>query len=342
MTATVLSPADAALRSQQADAVRACFDRHIPEGQPVALLQFPWDFNVGNHMMWVAAVDYLKRRKAPIAYAAHGNNFDLHAMVRAVGSGTILFMGGVTVSRLWPRHAEVKRLVAEACPDNRLVSLPSTMLFVDDDDRRQAGEIFGAHRQTVLLARDPVSGASARQVFPEHVQVDTVHDSTLMLPAQVRRGEPVHDVIWLARDDLEGTGSSAPSGVEVFDWAHEDPADASALFPGRLFSRARKLAPLIGPLANRQIGASYERFARHVLDTGNRRLDTGRVLVTDRLHPHILAALRGQHSVVLPDRFGKNRAVFEYTSRHYSTVHWADTADEALDLARALARHGRP
>ncbi len=332
-------PEDAALQAKQAHAIRECLDRHIPEGRPVALLQFPLDFNVGNHMMWVAAADYLRQRRAPIAYAAHGQNFDAHALVRAVGDGTILFMGGVTVSRLWPRHAEVKRIVAEACPDNRLVSLPSTMSFVDDADRCEAGTIFGNHRDAVLLARDPVSGKSARETFPDNVGVETTHDSTLLLPPQPRRAAPVHDVIWLARDDHEGTGTSAPDNVEVFDWTHHDPAGMRILFPGRMFSRVRKLAPMLGSVANRQIAASYERFARYVLASGNRRLDTGKVLVTDRLHPHILCALRSQHSVLLPDRFGKNRAVYEYTSRNYSTVHWADTHEEAYELAHALARN---
>lgn len=338
MTGTALSTKDAAQKAQQARAIRECLDRHIHECQPVALLQFPFDFNVGNHMMWVAAVDYLKQRNAPIAYTAHGYNLDVQQMIRAVGDGAILFSGGVTVSRLWPRHAEVKRIIAEACPNNRLVSLPSTMLFVDDEDRREASTIFGNHRNAVLLARDPVSAESARNVFPGNVHVETVHDSALLLPPQPRQAAPDHDVIWLAREDMESVGSSAPSDVEVFDWTDYDPAGMRILFPGRFFSRVRKLAPTLRSIANRQIAGSYDRFARYVLASGNRRLDTGKVLVTDRMHPHILCALRSQHSVLLPDRFGKNRAVYEYTSRNYSTVHWADTHWEALEIARTVAR----
>jgi len=338
MTGPAVLTEDAVQMTQQARAIRECLDRHIPESQPVALLQFPFDFNVGNHMMWVAAVDYLKQRNATIVYTAHGGNFDLQDMVRAIGDGTILFSGGVTVSRLWPRHAEVKRIVAEACPNNRLVSLPSTMLFVDEEDRREASTIFGNHRHAVLLARDPVSAESARNVFPGNVHVEAVHDSALLLPPQPRHAAPDHDVIWLARDDIEGVGSSAPSGVEVFDWTHDDPMGMRILFPGRFFSRVRKLAPTLRSVANRQIAGSYDRFSRYVLASGNRRLDTGKVLVTDRMHPHILCTLRSQHSVLLPDRFGKNRAVYEYTSRNHSTVHWADTHEEALDIALAIAR----
>jgi exopolysaccharide biosynthesis predicted pyruvyltransferase EpsI len=334
---------DTALFAQQAQAIDACLDRYIPAGRPVALLQFPWDFNVGNHMMWVAAADYLKRRNARIAYAAHGFNFDLEAMKRALnngggGDGVILFLGGVTVSRLWPRHAEVKRIVAAACPDNQLVSLPSTMLFVDDDDRREASTIFGDHRKAVLMARDPVSAASAREIFPDTVKVEAIHDSSLLLPPQLRLNKPVHDIIWLARDDLEGVESKPPADVSVFDWPHDDREGMRVLFPGKLFSRLRSRAPMLDAISNPQISACYDRFARYVLSCGNRRLDTGKVLVTDRMHPHILAALRSQPVVLLPDRFGKNRAVYDYTSHAYSTVHWADTPAEALERARALAK----
>jgi exopolysaccharide biosynthesis predicted pyruvyltransferase EpsI len=329
---------DAALFARQAQAIDACLDRYIPAGRPVALLQFPWDFNVGNHMMWVAAADYLKRRNARIAYAAHGFNFDVEAMKRAVGDGVILFLGGVTVSRLWPRHAEVKRIVAAACPSNRLVSLPSTMLFVDDEDRREAGTIFGDHRDAVLIARDPVSGTSAREIFPETIKIETIHDSAFRLPAQQRMGKPIHDIIWLARDDLEGVESKPPTDVNVFDWPHDDAEGMRILFPGKLFSRLRSRAPMVDSISNPQISACYERFARYVLASGNKRLDTGKVLVTDRMHPHVLAALRSQPCVLLPDRFGKNRAVYDYSSRNFSTVHWAETPAEALTRARELAR----
>lgn len=338
MTKTILNAADSALLAQQSRDIDACLDQFIPADRPVALLQFPFDFNVGNHMMWVAICDYLKQRGVRIAYAAHGNNFRLEDMVHAIDGGTVLFIGGVTVSRLWPRHAEVKRIVAAACPGNRLISLPSTMLFVDDDDRREASSIFGDHRDVIMMARDPISAQSARETFPDRVTVVTIHDSAFRLPPQPRSAKPTYDIIWLARDDKEGSGAKAPSDVHVFDWPHDDRRGLQLLFRGRAFSRLRTVVPMLGPIANPQISACYDRVSRYVLESGNHRLDTGKVLVTDRMHPHVLAALRSQPSVLLPDRYGKNRAVYDYSSHIYSTVHWADTPEQALELARALAR----
>ena len=338
LTNTTLSAADATLLAQQTREIDACFDQYIPADCPVALLQFPFDWNVGNHMMWVATNDYLQRRGVRIAYTAHGNNFRLEDMVRAVGDGPVLFSGGVTVSRLWPRHAEVKRIVAAACPGNRLISLPSTMLFVDDDDRRDASTIFGGHGDVIMMARDPISAQSAREVFPDSVCVVAIHDQAFRLPPQRRTAKAIHDIIWLARDDKEGAGAETPSDVHVFDWPHYDRRGLQLMFSGRAFSRLRTVAPMLAPIANPQISACYDRVSRYVLETGNVRLDTGKVLVTDRMHPHVLAALRSQPSVLLPDRYGKNRAVYDYSSCDYGTVHWADTPEQALDLARALAK----
>jgi len=337
-----LTAEDAALLAQQHSAIDAFFDQHIPTDRPVAVLQFPWDANVGNHMMWLAISEHLHRRGVQIAYAAHQYNFRLNDLMRAVGDGPILFLGGVTVSRLWPSHSQVKRSVAAACPGNRLISLPSTMIFVDEDDRREAGEMFGDHRDVVMMARDPLSAQFAREVFPAAVTVAAVHDSAFRLSPQPLRGSHIHDIIWLARDDKEATGVRAPSDVHVFDWV--DVRRADHFVADRVYSRLRRTAPVLSPIANALIGGCYTEMSRYLLHRSNRKLDTGKVLVTDRMHPHVLAALRSQPCVLLPDRYGKNRAVFEYSSRNYSSVHWADTPQEALEVARQLVRDpaGRP
>lgn len=338
MTITTLPEADAALLALQARGIKACLDQLIPADRPVALLQFPLDSNVGNHMMWLAITNYLAARGIKTAYAANEWNINIADLVKAIGDGTILFLGGVTVSRLWPGHAEVKRMVAAACPRNRLISLPSTMLFVDDEDRRESAAIFGDHRDVVMMARDPVSAASAQEVFQAPVSVMTLHDTAFMLPLQPRhRPSIVHDVIWLARNDREKTESTPPDGVKVFDWPPLDRAAQALMFPARIGSRLRRASPLLGPAANAMISESYRAVSRHVVAHGNMPLDQGRVLVTDRLHPHVFAVLRGQPCVLLPDKFGKNRAVWEFSSRHYSMIHWADTPEQGLELARALA-----
>jgi pyruvyl transferase EpsO len=258
-----------------------------------------------------------------------------------VGSDPILFLGGVTLSRLWPVHAATKRIVAREFPANRLVSLTSTMFFVDDDDAADAADMFGDHQDTTLLAREDESAAQAGRVFGDAVRVIIEHDSSMRLGPLDVSTEPQHDILWLHRNDLEGMGRNHPTDVQVFDWpAVWDPMYRTPYIRLRAngaISRVRSAAVERTPrFVNRLMSRHYRIASRQMVECGARHLATGQVLVTDRMHPHILSAMIGQPVVLLPDRYGKNRSIFEHTTGDLSTVHWADTPDEGYELARSL------
>lgn len=321
-------------------------DRELGTPERVAVLDSPYDANVGNHMMWLSICQYLHERGIKLAYSAHARTFDVDAMRHAIGDAPVLFLGGVTVSRLWPHHADLKRKVASGCRKNKLLSLPATMLFADAEDAQVAGEIFAGHPDVTMLARDPVSAEQARAAFKDTVRVITAPDLAFRLAQQPRAAAPEHEISWLARDDLEGSGFKPPSDVHVFDWTHRLRQDVPRLWaPMRLalaLNPGRKL-PRLGPLGlpvNGSIAWLWERASMEALRYGNFALDSGRVLVTDRLHPHVLAALRRQPCVLLPDRFGKNRVVHQFYTGNVEGIVWAETPEEALSKARDLARAG--
>jgi pyruvyl transferase EpsO len=318
----------------------AILDRELGTPERVAVLDSPYDANVGNHMMWLSICQYLRQRGIKLAYSAHARTFEVEAMRRAIGDSPVLFLGGVTVSRLWPHHADLKRKVAQSFRRNKLLSLPATMLFADEEDAKIAGEIFSGHPDVTMLARDPVSAQQARDAFKDSVRVLTAPDLAFRLAQQPRSPSPEHEISWLARDDLEGSGFKPPSDVHVFDWTHRLRQDVPRLWaPMRLalgLNPGRKLGALGLPIDG-SIAWLWERASIEALRYGNFALDSGRVLVTDRLHPHVLAALRRQPCVLLPDRFGKNRVVHQFYTGNVEGIVWAETPEEALTKARELA-----
>jgi pyruvyl transferase EpsO len=341
-----MAPQDRATLAELRGQIDGALDAVIPAGRPVALLHYPYDGNVGNHMMWVATTDYLAERGIPVGFVAHANNCDPPALRRAIGSGPVLLLGGVTLSRLWPHIGKVTRLVAAGFPDNPIVSLPATCLFVDEEDRRVSGKAFGDHPRVTVMTREARSTEQARGAFPSNVQVVTVPDVALRLPPQPRRTEPRLDIIWLARVDPEATGVAPPADVKVFDWPgypRSIPGVYYRLRASGVLSHVRssRLGRVAGKAADALMVGLYRSASEAALRHGNAILDEGRVLVTDRMHPHILAALRGQDVVLLPERFGKNRAIFDAGTGRLSRVHWAETPAEALELARALADRSR-
>ena len=68
-------------------------------------------------------------------------------------------------------------------------------------------------------------------------------------------------------------------------------------------------------------------------------LSAGRVVMTDRLHGHVLALLMGIPHVVLPDATGKTRGFYEQWTSNSDLVQWADTQDEAIDRVRMILQN---
>jgi pyruvyl transferase EpsO len=338
-----VTPATAAeTLSRLRDQVASGLDDVLPPGD-VALVDFPWNPNVGNHLMWLAAMRYLRSRGRRVLYVADPKNYRPWALRRAVGSGPILINGGAGMNDLWPDTAGLKRRVIEDFPGNPVVIMPQTVYFRDDAERRRAQAVYGRHRHLTVIAREHASLAVARKAFPD-LKVALVPDLAFLLPPQRRRRPPEVDVIWLARRDVEAFGhGEPPSGVRWFDWAEMEMRDCGKAYgvlrAGGAFSRLRN-QPVPGAVAracDRALARAYESAASAMLEFGNLLADRGRVFVSDRLHAHVLAVLRGQPSVVLPDAFGKNRALYDSWTHGIESVHWADSPAQALKLARGLA-----
>src|SRR5207249_3440314 len=71
-------------------------------------------------------------------------------------------------------------------------------------------------------------------------------------------------------------------------------------------------------------------------------LSKGCVVITDRLHGHILCLLLGIPHVLLDNNYGKVRWFYETWTRDCPLACWAASPPEALALAEAmLARRGQ-
>ena len=322
--------------------VASGLDDLLPPGD-VALVDFPWNPNVGNHLMWLGAMRYLRSRGRRVVYVADAKNYRDWALRRAVGEGPILVNGGAGMNELWPDTAGLKRRVVEDFPDNPVVILPQTVYFRDQAERLRAQRLFGSHRHLTVIARERASLEVAREAFAD-ARVGLVPDLAFLLPPQRRRRPPEVDVIWLSRRDVEASGEGeAPEGVHRFDWAEMSMRDSGRAYwtlrAAGVLSRTRNrpLPQVAARPCNLALARSYQAASQAILAFGNELADRGRVFVSDRLHAHVLAVLRGQPSIVMPDAFGKNRALYESWTHGFEHVRWADSPAQALALAREWA-----
>ena len=135
-------------------------------------------------------------------------------------------------------------------------------------------------------------------------------------------------------------------GVEARDW---DQRPLSLAVRAEFMSR-RLWSRLIGASVSGPAGRSarlrylaarpFDRLAWRRVSSACSLLASGRIVVTDRLHGHILALLLGQPQVLLDNSYGKVNAFYETWTASCHLVTWADSIERALEIVRAMSESG--
>jgi len=308
----------------------------LREGRPVALVDFPNHPNVGDSAIWLGEIELLRQLGVTPAYTCDTLTYSRAGLARALGSdGVILLHGGGNLGDVWPHHQALRERVVTDFPDRPIIQLPQSIQFHSEAGLARAQAAFDAHPDLTLLCRDRYSLDFAREHF--RCRAELAPDSAFMLDLRALRGDPDHDVMYLARSDVEkGDAQAHFEGLRVLrsDWL-EEPRTPLIRFSDAL-SRQRVRRPSLEPLLRRPLSATYTPMAWQRVRRGCALLSRGRVVVTDRLHAHILSLLMGIPHVFMDNNYGKNRRFFTAWTEGAALARWCDEPHRAGEMASEL------
>ncbi|RUS77178.1 hypothetical protein EGW08_015065 [Elysia chlorotica] len=170
---------------------------------------------------------------------------------------------------------------------------------------------YCCNENVTFVMRDHQSYRYAQQYFSGTTKYILTPDMAFQIGSMPRFLSPVFDIMWIRRTDTETPGykaiPSAPPGIRmhVSDWW-------KWTTPG---------AP-----------NSMER-AHYVCTNGFFYLQRGRVIITDRLHGHILATLMNIPHVLIDNKQHKLSAYHLSWTAGLENTYITDDPDTALDLA---------
>jgi len=314
----------------------------LPRSSPVALLGLPRHDNVGDSAIWQAERRYLRGTGCPLVYLCSARAYSASRLRRRLGRGVILLSGGGNLGDVWLDEQAFREQVIQDFPTNPVIQLPQSIFFQDRDRLENARRVLNSHKQLTLMVRDARSLMRAQEYFSAATEL--CPDVVFTLGPLPRVGTPSTEILWLLRSDLESAGSRPPGGRSRTrtDWNE----GLSNLTPD-LGDLAQRLAHTLLPYTwirdrvARMPGsdALAERFARARVSRGRRILSQGRVVITDRLHAHILCLLMGIPHVILDTAQGK-LADFHATWTSGSPITRFATSDEDAEAkAHVLLRH---
>ncbi|MCA1790036.1 MAG: polysaccharide pyruvyl transferase family protein, partial [Thioalkalivibrio sp.] len=224
--------------------------------------------------------------------------------------------------------------IVRALPNNPIVQLPQSIEFRDSRAERDAARVFDRHPRLILLLRDHRSLERARHIFEAPTYL--CPDGAFCLQPFARPKSASVPVLALLREDQESSGPHAvarllESGGRVVDWLAESPsADTER---NRALGALVRAGGLRGRLAEQRLRRAWERAAAARVARGLHLLSDGYVVVTDRLHAHILCVMAEIPHVLIPDRFGKVDAFIGTWTAGAPQMRRADGAEEAWAIA---------
>lgn len=317
----------------------------IPAGAPLALFDFPNHANVGDSAIWLGEQDYLKRRqpRSSIIWAADISLSNAIPLPALPVDCVILIHGGGNFGDIWPHHHQHRERVLARYPGHRIIQLPQSIHFDDPTNLEHCRRIFSAHPDCHLIVRDHPSFNTAKHIVGDRAYL--CPDMALHLPGYPRPVQPRHEIVALMRTDKEKKRQAETPADEhdllIVDWL-EEPRTLSIRIDEHL-TRLQNQYPRRLPALQGLHQRLYERLAAERMRRGSALLASGKVVITDRLHAHVLCMLMGIPHVVLDNTYGKIANVRSAWRIGAGLCHTAEDFSSALDLARGLlARQPQP
>lgn len=321
-----------ALISDLQDRIHRCLGEHISDS-PLAILDFPDIRNVGDSAIWIGEIAYLRDRygKRP-AYISRLRDFSRSRAEAAVGSGPIFIHGGGNFGDIWPSHQLFRERMMGLWPNHSIVQFPQSIHYSSEARAEETARAISRHKNFTLLVRDEESREFAEKRFDCAVKL--CPDMAFCIGAIQAPFEPSIPVLAMLREDREKVARDTPSSREIptEDWITESAMDV------RKAKAAGTLKALKTLDRNFIRFSKYDAAANNRLARGVRQLARARVVVTDRLHVHIISLLMGKPHAVLDNSYGKISRFMATFSGNNDLSYRATSLEDALEWAKARAK----
>ncbi len=320
--------------------------RLLTKGSKVALLDFPNHNNVGDNAIWLGEKVALSKIGADVVYQCDLYSFSEKALRKRLGKdGVILMHGGGNLGSVWPEHQMFREKIIKLFPDKKIIQLPQSVHFDSEEDKIRFKEVARSHLNLYIFVRDTASLDILKQL---DLNVELCPDMALALGPVPTCSKPVVDVVWLARTDHESVNSDHHNlnyTLEKLDWLYGEPGKFYSKWVMRFTVRLRRIVqkscqrlPFLRDYFGGLNSMYFDLLAQSRFNRGIRILCRGKVVMTDRLHGHILSTLLGKPQILFDNHYRKIGNYLDCFSLSREAIFYvADgKSDVAANVAKAL------
>ena len=307
-------------------------DRHI------CLLDMPDYPNVGDHMIALGQLAFLEKAfpRSKLSFFDH-KTYSPKCDPLIDQCSIILLIGGGNFGDIWPSQQRFREAILTRFAHKRIIQLPQSISFSSPARAQECAAVIAGAADFHLMVRDTTSEEFARAHFSCPVQL--LPNMAFCLP-KLSRLPAVTKFACLLRSDKEAVADHAAIAaivqeqttdkLAVVDWTNEQLTFVRRL-DWWLAQQTRARPHLTWPI-NRWMLWVRKRYALSRLEIGIAMLSAGQLVVTDRLHAHVLACLLGIPNFVFNSLDGKVAGLYRAWTHREPLATLVESPDELRQL----------
>ncbi|OOH90348.1 polysaccharide pyruvyl transferase [Pasteurellaceae bacterium 15-036681] len=287
----------------------------IIDKDDVLYFDYPLHLNVGDLLIYAGTEAFFKDYNINIRLRRCLQSFDLNEVKKYIHPNTTLIChGGGNFGDLYPLIQKLREDIVQAFPNNRVIVMPQTAHFSNQQAMEKSAKIFKSHPDCHLFARDISTFNLLKNHFSDNVALspDMAHQLYGSLQTKkVESEDKPQNVLYFLRKDIEKSNleqqirSSLSNEATVKDW--EDILTVRdhkyELFCSRLATFANRFNLTF--LKNR-VNKMWYRYSLEVIERVRQIFISYDLVVTSRLHGHIFSCLLEIPNEVCDNSYGKN------------------------------------
>lgn len=279
--------------------------------------------NLGDHAINLSVMEFLRNNKknvniVQISLGMFLNNYN--RLSKHIKNTDIYIPGGGSMGIEWFEFEQMIRIVIEKFPENKIVIFPQTIFYGETAhgslEFEKSKEIYTKHNNLTICAREETSYEIMKKAYPKN-NIILVPDIVIYMKPKLE--EKMRDQILLClREDVEGILTKADKEYisEIAD----------------IYIKEGLNIVSTDTVMKRNI-SNHER--EYFVNLKLSEFSKSKVVITDRLHGMIFAAITKTPCVVLSNYNYKIKGVYKWLE-HLEYIKFLDTIDNLDMVVRDL------
>lgn len=273
------------------------------------LLDLPYYSNIGDTLIWEGTKEYLETLPYKCLYYASKDSFVYRKLPKDV---VILLQGGGNFGDLYRLHSEFRKKIIELYPDNKVIILPQTAFYEDNEKLILDAEFYSQHRNVTICAREQYTYDLLKKHFKNEILL--MPDMAFFINLKkYKLGKETGKVLYLKRIDKEFLKNDEkieiPKNAEIHDWPTYESSFHKEKIVETLYCKFCRLLSIL-KFPNRIIAKLNDLkrnyfYRRFYVQLGIDFLSTYSMIFTTRLHVMILSVLLHKKLHLINNTSGK-------------------------------------